>query len=397
MKSAPTPVPSRRRPTRSPADASTLAAGSLLAVLLLAAAGFAQPSAEGAVSTLEDKPEGSTEPATFSTVCAVSAEDLAAGQGCAGLVDCTLPTACELEGGLDHVAAGTGLRNRDAATLELAGAPPGAVAVAAWLYWGLIADGTETGQHDLKALVLDGHPLTGELLAIGQEPCWVAPPGEAPPMFRAYRRSVLDRLHPGINGEYRVEVPSSGASDGSDPWRGATAPRPWVEGASLLVLYAHPDVPSGAHFYLHEGPALLAGYLDVLHDLPPVVPPAQTPSLLRHTRIGGDGQRRAGYVPTFPFTTELSWLPWCAYSPVRLAGPGSAIDLVSDWKGSDGGPVTQLWDTQSTELSWTGDLSSCQGYRVSYNTLDPTEALPTGASSLAFDCVVVVAHALTVR
>ncbi len=367
------------------------------ATLLLAATGLAQPHAEGAVSTLEDKPKGATVQTSFSTVCAISAEDLIAGHGCAGLVDCTLPGACDFEGGLDHVAAGTGLRNRGAGTVQLAGAPPGAVAVGAWLYWGVIADDNGTGQLNPAAIVLDGQLLTGDSLEATPEPCWIAEPGESPPMFRAYRRDVLDRLQPAINGQYQVDVPSSSVTDGRDPWRDNPVPHPWVEGASLVVLYSHPDVPRAARFYLHEGPALLVGDQEVAHDLPALDPTPLAGSVLRHTRLGGDGQRRAGHAPTYPFSTEISWQQWCGHAPLQIAGPGSLIDPVSDWKGADGGPITQLWDTHLTELPWTENASQCDGYHISYNTLEPAEAPETGNSGFFYDCVVVVAHALTVR
>lgn len=370
------------------------------AALLLAAPGRAQPHAEGAVRTLEDKPKGSAPP-LFATVCAVSADGLLTGHDCAELLDCTTPGVCDFAGGLDHVAAGTGLRNRRSGTVGLAGAPPGAVAVGAWLYWGLIADDAEGGQNDLAAIVLDGHELTGELIDVAPAPCWGSAPGEAPLAFRAYRKSVLDLLHAGINGDYEVEVPSSSVGDGRDPWRGAPAPPPWVDGVSLVVLYAHPDVPRGARFYLHEGAALLVGDLVLRNPLPALDPVPPVASELRHTRLGGGGQRHAGYEPTYPFTSWISWdPPSCSLTPsLQIAGPGSEIDPVSDWKGGDGGPTSQLWDTQVAELPWTEDVSGCEAYEVSYDTAEiPGEGSDTEAGAgFFYDCVVVVAHALTVR
>ena len=390
MQASEAPIALRR--SRSPILMSRL--GSWVVVIwLLAAPALADPSAEGAVSTLEDKPKDLGE-AHFSTVCAVTAEDLAAGYQCPGLMDCAIPGACDFEGGLDHVAAGTGLRNRGAGTVELAGAPPGAIAVGAWLYWGLILDDPGTGQQDPAAIVFDGHELTGDLVDVTHEPCWFTGPPE--PVFQAYRLGVLDYLHPDVNGDYQVEMPISSTTDGRDPWRGTPAPPPWVEGASLVVLYAHPDVPRAARFYLHEGPALLVGYRDVTHTLPALDPMPLFGSVLRHTRLGGDGQRHAVQTPTYPFSTEISWSE-CADPSSELsqqiAGPGSLIDPVSDWKGTDGSPMTQLWDTQLTELPWTENVSQCEGYQISYNTLEP----PGPTSGFFYDCVVVLAHALTVR
>lgn len=50
--------------------------------------------------------------------------------------DCCRDCCSPLPGGLDHVAAGVGTRNAGYGTIHLQGAPDGAVAVRATLYWG---------------------------------------------------------------------------------------------------------------------------------------------------------------------------------------------------------------------------------------------------------------------
>lgn len=355
---------------------------------------------------LDEKPK-STSATHLADACAVTADDLEAGAECAGWVFCPTPELCEIDGGLDHVAAGTGLRNLGAGTIELTGAPPGSVAVGAWLYWGLIV-GVDTDDVEPATVVLDGLALAGEPLGSVPGPCWSEPPvpGEQPPEFRAYRAPVTDLLRPGINGEYRVEVPISSTTDGRDPWRGEPAPPPWVDGVSLVVLYAHPDVPRQASFHLHEGPALLVGDLELWHVLPSTNPQTPADSVLRLTRVGADGQRHAGHVPTYPFQSWLDWdLPGDGDTctdilPLQVSGPGSEIDPWADWKGADGGPITQLWDTQLFEIPWAEDISGCAGYRITYSTLEiiPGGELETEANiGFYYDCVVVVAHALTVR
>ncbi|MEM7582880.1 MAG: hypothetical protein AAF560_05825 [Acidobacteriota bacterium] len=363
---------------------------------LLTSPAAAQPSAEGAVSELEDKPK-STLPLPMTTRCAVTAHDLSIGHDCAGLLDCSTGQSCGGEGGLDHVAAGTGLRNRGEGVIELAGAPPGAVAVGAWLYWGVIAE----DEGVLATALLDDQPLEGELLGVTPGPCWSAILGTEPPTFRAYRKPVLELVRPGINGNYRVAVPGAPVTDGRDPWRWPPVASPWVDGVSLLVVYRHPEVPYEAAFTLHEGPALLQGSLALEHELPAVGASLASPQALRHTRIGGDGQRHAGYSPTYPFATTLLWddVSCSHLSPLQIAGPGSPVDPVSDWKGRDGGSVTQLWDTQLTELAWPHDVAGCADYLIDYSSLTSAGEDPGTGESLGFfyDCVVVVAHALTVR
>lgn len=392
-------IQSATRPRRRCASRRVASVRGSALALLLAAPGAAQPSAEGAVSTLDEKPASASQAPVFTTACALTAGDLLTGHDCAGALDCLTAQSCDAAGGLDHVAAGTGLRNRGSGTIALAGAPPEAVAVGAWLYWGLIVASGGGTPGDPAAIVLAGQPLTGELVGAAPGPCWF---GEAvgDTEFRAYRVAVLDQLVPGINGEYPVTVPSSSLTDGRDPWRGAPAPPPWIDGASLLVLYAHRDVPYDSRFYLHHGAALLAGCLELVHELPELQGVEPAPSLMRHTRLGGDGQRQAGYLPTHPFLTSIDWDPACsAQTSLQIRGPGSQIDTVSDWKGGDGGPLTQLWDTQVSEFRLLPQSPACGEYQVTYETLDPTAGSTCQETSSDFfhDCVVVVAHALTLR
>ncbi|MEM7351826.1 MAG: hypothetical protein AAF657_13595 [Acidobacteriota bacterium] len=389
-------LPVRRRASRRVASQWACA---LISTLLLAATGQAQPSAEGAVSTLDDKPKASTQDPYFTTACALTADDLLTGHDCEGALNCQTAQSCDVVGGLDHVAAGVGLRHRSSGTIELAGAPPGAIAAGAWLYWGLIVDDGDLGQHDPSAVVFDGETMSGELVGTAPTPCWF---GDAVGSleFRAYRRSVLHLLVPGINGAYQVKVPSTSVIDGRDPWRGEPVPPPWVDGASLVVLYTHPHVPYGSRVYLHHGAALLVGALGLEHDLLPIEPIGHVDTVLRHTRLGGDGQRQAGYLPTYPLLTSLDWSESCLQTRLQIRGPGSAVDPVSDWKGYDGGSITQLWDTQTNEFLLIPDGPACTSYQVLYETLDPPPGSGTGTgatSGFLHDCIVVVAHALTLR
>ncbi len=354
----------------------------LAATVFIALGAGAQPLGGGAVETLDIRPRTSTHPVTFEPVCVLDADSLEQGQGCEGALSCEAPNlgASCLPGGIDHVAAGTGLRNSGWGTVQLRGAPPHAAAVAAWLYWGVIAQSGSSPASD--QVVLNGVELAGEPIEPAIEPCWADGA-----LLRAYRVPVLDHLKTGINGDYRVYVPFSSATGGHDPWQGPPVPPPYVEGASLVVAYAHRDVPRAARFYLHDGAALLIDELQVDHVLDPPLPAARE---LRHTRLGADGQRQIGFTPTASFLTTLSG---DQIAPKVIRGPGSTVDPNSDWQGTDGGPINQLWDTQVTRVAASpGDeLEGLASYTLHYAVAPPSQG------RFYYDCVAVVAHAVTAR
>jgi len=373
---------------RSGTASATVLVTVLATALLLTPAAGAAPAAGGATHTLEDLPKppnGTVEP-ILETACTLDAEAVEESRGCPGTGFCDPATAelCQLPGGLDHVAAGTGLRNTGWGTIQLRGTPPGAVPVAAWLYWAAIP--SPPGDPTAGDATFDGVPLDGELVGVTLAPCW-----PQAGLLAAYRAPVLELLNEDLVGDYPVRVRLSSVADGRDPWGAAPARPPFAEGASLVVVYAHDSVPRASRFYLHHGAHLLLDELTFHHPLDPPLPAAAE---LRHTRIGADGQRRAGDDPTAPFATEIAFDP-AGYPAAWLAirGPGSPIDPGSDWLGVDGGPINQLWDTQVTGFPATALPSSTVAGVTSYQLR--YRALPPADGRFGYDCVGVVAHALT--
>lgn len=380
---------------------ATCRALGLLAVstLLLPAVLAAVPQTGGATISLDSDPKaaraaGPDFEAELKPACSLEAADLS--HGCsAAAVRCGPPTElnCEqVEGGLNHLAAGTGLRNTGYGTIRLRGAPPGAQPVAAWLYWGVIT----AEQNDPQAgwIDLDGRTLQGERIGrIRSGLCWEGPTihtaWQTSVTFAAYRTSVLSLLRPSINGDYAIDLGASSRTDGSSPWTFPVAPPPLAEGASLLVVYAHQDVPVKAHFYLHHGAQPLVDELDLTHQLHP---PAALDNWARHTRIGADGQGHADGRATTPVTTYFhtpaGWL--------AIRGPGSDIDPNADWQGADGAPLQQLWDSQVTDFDpkLVNMSAGTQQYGIYYAAPMPEGALP--GSTHVYDCVGVVAHALSI-
>lgn len=283
-------------------------------------------------------------------------------------------------GGFDHAAAGTGLRNTGIGAIQLRGVPDGAVPMAAWLYWGLIANSEESPQ-DLGTAFFDGAHLDGTEVGNADEPCWF-PTGGA--RFYTYRAPVLRLLQPGINGIYTVQTLLSSITTGTDPWADTGEP-PFSEGATLVVIYSHDAAPPDSIVYLSHGAGFLRDSLAIDHDLDPPLPAGVCG--FRHSRAGGDGQSSWEDQPLVPIDTHIG----VDEDLVAIRGPASAINPDADWQGVDGGPKNQLWDTQTSELA-TDQLdmltANTGSYRVRY------ELHPTGGTFK--DCVVVAVHALTV-
>ncbi|HLG14788.1 MAG TPA: hypothetical protein VJH03_09850 [Blastocatellia bacterium] len=281
-----------------------------------------------------------------------------------------IPIPVPLPGGLDYVANGAGTRNAGFGTIRLRGAQNGATAVRAFLYWGEIIDGpaiplTQTVQ-------FRGTLVTGNLIGVSAPPCW---PGS---FFVAFRASVIALIAPGINGDYLVSRLPSSITDGRDPWLHAPvpAPRPLSEGTSLVVIYSHSSIPVTARVFINHGATMFFGPVTMNNPLPQPVPAYTT---LKHTRLGADGQVLFSTFASAPITSELTFL-----NATQIKGPGSGFNTDSDWNGSDGGPLNQLWDTQTSSFFSPGPVPpGALSYVVRY--------ISNG------DCIVAVAHVLGAR
>lgn len=272
-----------------------------------------------------------------------------------------------LGGGLTHAAAGAGTRNTGYGTIRLRGIPAGAQIFRAYLYWGQIQQAPFNG-----TATFQGSAVTGTLIGSTTEPCW-----NSSGTFAAYRAVVTSLMQPGINGDYLVSGLPSSSTDGSDPWSPVNTTLPLSEGASLVVIYAHSQIPVGAQFYLFHGADFFAGTLDLTFNFSPVIPSHST---LKHTRLGADGQVGGSLTPWLGITDERTFIGPNLGSLTQIRGSGSGRHLGSDWNGTDGEPLNQLWDTHSDFINGT---------------------IPAGVGSYTIryvshgDCIIPVAHVLS--
>lgn len=326
-------------------------------------------------------PEGIDGEVELNPVDAKSLEDLAALRSSnesvfkkyARLPFCTT-SGCP--GGMDHMAAGTGLRNTGYGTIRLRGVPAGAVPVTAFLYYSYIQSGPIVL---VQNVVFNGTTVTAFYVNNQLQPCW-----NSTGTLRTYRVAVLPNLLPGINGDYSVSGVPSNLTNGQDPWNPASTTLPLAEGASLVVIYTHPSVPVGNWVQIHH-PATPAVYgtLTFSNFLNQPILVAAT----RHTRIAADGQVGGGLNNYNAITNETTSLAGPTPQPfVQIRGNGSYAfgSEDSDLNGTDGEPLNQLWDTHTMNIPGTitpGPL--VMSYRVRYVTPN--------------DCIDPVVHVITAQ
>jgi len=246
---------------------------------------------------------------------------------------------------------GVALRNRSTGTIEISG-DTGATQ-AAWLYWAvLLQNPTKTQLNNVKKLTIarqfpSGAPLpaaatvTGTLLAVGADPCWGSTG------TYVYRAAVPTTVATG-NGLYRITAHAApfGLTDGEDPWDG-NVKFPLFEGASLVIVGTGSatvgllDGQAGTTFYY---PTSYSNY----YQLPATVAAGSQVLLDNFGYDGQIGSSRYGSASQ-ETSTALGWPSQT--NNILFAGPGSGEVSNSDWDGSSGWPLPQLWDDTGHDIS----------------------------------------------
>ncbi|MEM7583207.1 MAG: hypothetical protein AAF560_07490 [Acidobacteriota bacterium] len=302
------------------------------------------------------------------------------------------------EGGVTLRAAGTGLRNSRTGTIQLRGFLEGSQPVVAWLIWSVIDRNTINDEPRGGTIDFAADELVGLPLPESREPCWTPTPTgfsskvsvADPTVLRTFIADVTSQLEPDLNGDYSIELAGSSIESGGSPW-GSTLDQEegfTAEGASLVVVATHPEIPSEAMVSFHAHPTFVLGDTELHHDLELPIPDG---TLVEHLRIGADGQTEASNHLVAGYRTLFGGAPdqW-----VVLRGEGSSIDVHRDWLGADGGSTQQLWDTAVTRAqpSQLGLAVGSGSYRVRYEL----EHLPA-AANVRYDCLNVLFHGLSIR
>jgi hypothetical protein len=230
---------------------------------------------------------------------------------------------------VSHVANGVALRNRTRGYIHSRGVPLKSEVVRSFLLWNL-SDSSEKGADSMPVL-FDGNLVVGRKTADNTDPCW----GRAG--NHSYIADVTEYTDQtgGPNQDYEVTLAFSAdtSTSGQDPWVSFDGSKTLLEGASLVVIFRNEGTQGPLYLFAPPGDNMF------LASASYVLP---SPGLGRglFTMIGGDGQRGSSH-SNFA-SNELTF-----FDGLQIAGPPVAA---SDWDGSDGLTLPQLWDTHTHEV-----------------------------------------------
>lgn len=243
----------------------------------------------------------------------------------------------------DHVANGVALRNRTSGTIHLRGVPVGSNVLQALLYWNF-SDRNNQGLDTLPVL-FNGNLLNGKKTADSADPCWGMAGSHS--YVADATQYVNAGGHPNQDYEVILLFDSSTSTTGQNPWS------PWelqdvrTQGATLIVIYENHDTrgPLFVYDYLYNSMFYYNARFQLAHPYPYPYPYPYGHALF--TMVGADGQLGYGH-NTFA-SNELTF-----FNGNQIAGPPVTN---SDWDGSDGWPLVQLWDTHTHIVTLTPGTS----------------------------------------
>lgn len=231
-----------------------------------------------------------------------------------------------------------------------------------------------------KHIIFDGFDIAGKLIGNGSDACWCGGTTGANTNV-VYRANVTPYvLTHNVTHTVGVPVGANPLTSGENPWSHTVCPttkntmQGLPDGASLVVVFTN-SAETGTTV-IYDAP--LAGTewfgSTLTYTLSGVPTPGAGNTIF--TEIGADGQIGGGYTATIANKPT-------AINGTIIAGP-SGIDPDSDWNGTDGVPLNQLWDTHTHDI--TGILSG------GTDTVSVTSNCTPNC-----DCLIGVANVLTVR
>ena len=239
-------------------------------------------------------------------------------------VGLTLDRSFEFQGAA-HVANGVALRNATQGAIHLRGVPLGRTVIRAYLYWNL-ADTSAVGKATWRA-TFDGFAVTGQKVADSADACWGNVGNHT---YRANVTRFIPKRRP--NGIYDVVIQfdSQTETTGQNPWAPTEAQDVRLNGATLFVVYQADASTVLIYDSLSASTFSATGTFTLNH-------PGLGNSAGLFTMTGGDGQRGFGHSNSASNETTY-------FAGSQIAGPPVAA---SDWDGSAGWPLVQLWDVHT--------------------------------------------------
>jgi hypothetical protein len=251
---------------------------------------------------------------------------------------------------VSHVASGVALRDRARGTIHLRGVPAKSQVVRSFLLWNL-SDQKREGAASAPIL-FEGNLVTGKKTADNTDPCWSH---EGNHSYLADVTRFTNQAG-GPNQEYEVGLPffENTGTEGQNPWASNQSQHEvLLEGASLIVIYRNEQTRGMLYVFAPSGDNMFVGSTSYA-----LATPGFGEGLF--TMVGADGQRGGGHDNTA--SNELTF-----FDLAQIAGPPVAA---SDWDGSDGLTLPQLWDTHTHRVKLSETPSKVE-YKGSGDCLVP--------------------------
>jgi hypothetical protein len=226
-----------------------------------------------------------------------------------------------------HVAAGTALRNRVSGFIQLRGVPANSEIVRSYLFWNF-SDTQEVGD-ETAPILLDRNLIVGTKTADNTDPCWGNAGNHS--YFADVTRFTNQTVGPNQDYEVTLPFPAGTSTSGFNPWAPFETQDVRIDGASLIVVYRNAETAGSLVVLAPPGDNMFFGGATYF------IPSSATPGPALFTLVGANGQRGTGFDSGLSNETT-------AFDGVQIAGPAVTG---SDWDGSDGLPLPQLWDTQT--------------------------------------------------
>ena len=270
-------------------------------------------------------------------------------------------TPSSLTTGVDHVANGVSLRNSCSGTIALRGIPSGSTLKSAFLYWNYM-DGSKVGA-STDTEMFNGKRVTGTKVADQPDLCW-GTKGD-----HSYRASITP-LASGHN--YIFTALNCTDKSGQNPWNPlltGTPIEPAWDGVSLVETYRNSSTGSDKVAIFDE----LAGASNSnagVHNFAVKMNTGTTKftGTGLFTQINADGQVGTSFSPACG--SGLCSYERDEFNSINLTGPG-AVYPQSDWDGSDGWPLPQLWDTHTLETQFNGTATNTNTTVVTDDCIAP--------------------------
>lgn len=228
-----------------------------------------------------------------------------------------------------HVANGVALRNRTAGTIHLRGVPVGSTVLKAYLYWNF-SDSNTVGAATSPAL-FNGNLVKGTKTADSADPCWGMTGNHS---YRADVTIYVPNARPNEDYDVNIDYAATTSTTGQHPWAPGESQIKRLEGATLLVVYR----ASGRAVVIYDA---LSGTMFFNGTLTLILPhPVSLSGVGLMTMSGADGQRGVGHDNGASNETGF-------FNGIQISGPPIAA---SDWDGSTGLPLPQLWDVHTHQV-----------------------------------------------